>query len=219
MSETPEQADLRAAAYLCRRAEHDLLADRLEAFALRLTQPDTSMPQGVGDLALSLELRLNWLDDAGPKPVVGIDHSPAAADVDLLRRCLVTLHSQRPAAAPEPVAKITPEMVETALWKYETTMGDRRVCMEAALSEAIALYSAPPPAASADAVIEQCAKLVEGDLVFERYRTWPCWRPIENRGSASEVVKLTTAIAKAIRALSRSPNRSPQPAPAQETKP
>ena len=46
---------------------------------------------------------------------------------------------------------------------------------------------------------EACARLVEGNLIDERYREWPSFGP-GNRGNDSEVVQFTRNIAAAIRA-------------------
>jgi len=50
---------------------------------------------------------------------------------------------------------------------------------------------------------ERCAKLVEGEVFKERYRTWPWVHPDGNRSNDSDIVKHCDAIAAAIRSDAR----------------
>jgi hypothetical protein len=46
---------------------------------------------------------------------------------------------------------------------------------------------------------ERCAKIAEGEVVFEHYRRWPCWQPHGDRSKEWEGTQLADAIAAAIR--------------------
>ena len=54
------------------------------------------------------------------------------------------------------------------------------------------------------AALEQAAKMVEGDLIEGRYRSWPSWNPDGNLSIERDAAKLTAALAKAIRDLIKS---------------
>lgn len=78
--------------------------------------------------------------------------------------------------------------------------------------EAIRLWNraASPPPSDRAKVVEECARIVEGRVIFERYREWPAASSQGNRDRDSEIVRLCDALAKAIRALS--PTDAPSPA-------
>lgn len=58
------------------------------------------------------------------------------------------------------------------------------------------------------AAVEECAKIVEGNIVHGQYREWPAYSGQGNRSNDCEIVRLCDRLAAAIRALSISSTRS-----------
>jgi hypothetical protein len=61
------------------------------------------------------------------------------------------------------------------------------------------LAESPSAAEAVKREREACAKIAEGEVVFEHYRRWPCWQPHGDRSKEWEGTQLADAIAAAIR--------------------
>jgi Lar family restriction alleviation protein len=62
---------------------------------------------------------------------------------------------------------------------------------------------------SRERAIEECARIVEGNIIHDQYREWPAYSGQGNRSNDSEVVRLCDRLASAIRALADSSTDRP----------